>query len=108
MDLVIIQVFFLGVFGQFIRSIIGIRKQLVHASETGEDFQNWFDWKLFILSLLIGGIAGVIGYTALSLMELEIPSITIIAMGYAGTDLLEGILKPKANKLLEKGNQQNR
>lgn len=102
MDLTLIQVFFLGVFGQFIRAIIGIRKELVQAQETGDNVQDWFDWKLLSLSLLIGGIAGVIGFTVLSITEIEVPSVTIIAMGYAGADLLEGILKPGADKLLSK------
>ena len=83
--------FLWGVFGQFIRVIVGIKKQMEKASETGKRLDDWFDIKLVIVTLLVGGIAGFVGF--LFFGGADVAVITVIAIGYAGTDFIEGLLK---------------
>ena len=64
---------------------------------------QWFKWDKLITSLLIalvvGGVAGVLG--AIAYLEKPITPefmITLIAIGYAGTDFIEGFMKTRVPK----------
>ena len=88
----------LGAVGQGMRVIVGIKKQLDKASACGKKWEDWFETKQLLSSLIIaftvGGIAGVLG--AIELLGTEITKefmITLIAIGYAGTDFIEGFMK---------------
>jgi len=88
----------LGMIGQGIRVIVGLKKVNDQASDEGENFSTLFQSNKLALSLLIGFIAGtlaIIGVT--SSMEITKPSkeliVTIIGAGYAGTDFIEGFMK---------------
>jgi hypothetical protein len=88
----------LGMIGQGIRVIAGLKKVNDQASAVGMSFGTFFEGNKLALSLLIGFIAGtlaIIGVT--SSMESIKPSreliVTIIGAGYAGTDFIEGFIK---------------
>jgi len=90
----------LGAVGQGIRVIVGIKKHQDEASTSGKKWEEWFEMKQLLLSLIIaftiGGIAGVLG--AIGLLGTEITKesmITLIIIGYAGTDFIEGFMKTK-------------
>lgn len=82
----------LGMLGQGARSIVGMKKKY---DKEGKDCKDWFDWKLLITSLMIGGIAGSIG--AITMIDKEVIDkqtlITLFTIGYAGTDFIEGFIK---------------
>jgi hypothetical protein len=88
----------LGAVGQGIRVIVGIKKQLDEASTSGK--KDWFQGKQLLISLIIaltiGGIAGVLG--AIQFLGTQITKefmMTLIAIGYAGTDFIEGFMKKR-------------
>lgn len=90
----------LGAVGQGIRVIVGIKEHQDEASTSGKKWEDWFEMKQLLLSLIIalaiGGIAGVLG--AIGLLGTEITKesmITLITIGYAGTDFIEGFMKTK-------------
>jgi hypothetical protein len=83
----------LGVVGQGIREIVEINKKI-------NENKNWDNLKellpSYIIALIIGGIAGALGFLVLSYTEITKDYIiTFIAIGYAGTDFLEGLLLKK-------------
>ncbi|UNC91635.1 hypothetical protein [Candidatus Contubernalis alkaliaceticus] len=92
--------FLYGVLGQGIRALIGIKKQLEEANKSGKNFEDWFNLKLLLVSLIIGGIAGIIGLMLLD-KDLEILKLMIIATGYAGADFIEGLFNSLVKKLVE-------
>jgi hypothetical protein len=95
----------LGMIGQGIRVIAGLKKVNDKASAEGKSFGVLFSTSTLSLSLLIGFIAGalaIIGMTgtAEAVAVAKAPNgisrdliITIIGAGYAGTDFIEGFIK---------------
>ena len=88
----------LGMIGQGIRVVAGLKKVNDQASAEGKSFGSLFQSSTLALSLLIGFIAGalaIIGVTGS--LEVAKPSkeliVTIIGAGYAGTDFIEGFVK---------------
>ena len=82
----------LGIVGQGARAVVGIKKRYDKVSEGRED---WFDAKLLMISLMIGGIAGALG--AIALLDRRVIDrqtlLTLITIGYAGTDFIEGFMR---------------
>lgn len=91
---------FLGMIGQGIRVVAGLKKVNDQASAEGKSFSMLFQGSTLGLSLLIGFIAGtlaiigVTGGTTLGNPTKEL-IVTIIGAGYAGTDFIEGFIKKK-------------
>lgn len=92
----------LGMIGQGIRVVAGLKKVNDRALAEGKRFGLLFDSSTLALSLLIGFIAGalaIIGMTGGT--ETVNPAnaltkdiiVTIIGAGYAGTDFIEGFIK---------------
>ncbi|MEA4926360.1 MAG: hypothetical protein VB084_13775 [Syntrophomonadaceae bacterium] len=81
----------LGSAGQGIRIVVGLKKN----NDKG-DKGTTFDLKQFIIGLTIGSIAGILGAISLygELIDKQL-LITLIAIGYAGTDFIEGFMKKK-------------
>ncbi len=48
-----------GAAGQSARVIVGIKKELDAASKTGAKWDDWFDSRQLVVSLLLGGVAGI-------------------------------------------------
>jgi len=78
----------LGMVGQAIRSIMGIRKVL--------DSGGTFSWSILLFSLFIGFIAGILAmlgvygfYDTLTVSTM----LGVMASGYAGADFIEGFMK---------------
>lgn len=94
----------LGVVGQGIRVVAGLKKVNDRASAEGKNFGSLFDGSSLALSLLIGFIAGALAMismtgsaeTATSAISIEKDLVvTIIGAGYAGTDFIEGFVKKR-------------
>jgi hypothetical protein len=88
----------LGMIGQGIRVVAGLKKIHDQALAQGKDFNALFQGSSLGLSLLIGFIAGALAIIAVvDYPPTANPSkqliISIIGAGYAGTDFIEGFIK---------------
>ena len=88
----------LGMLGQGIRIIVGLKKLNDEASVQGTSFGSKFEGSRLGLSLLIGFIAG--GLAVIGFAEspgITNPSkeliVTLLGAGYAGTDFIEGFIQ---------------
>jgi hypothetical protein len=88
----------LGMIGQGIRVVVGLKKLNDQALEANQTFSEIFQGSVLAISLLIGFIAGALAMIGVSEIFVETkPSkeliLTLIAAGYAGTDFIEGFIK---------------
>lgn len=86
----------LGIVGQMVRVLVGLKK-LKDASETKADFDDQFDVKKLVLSLLYASIIGLVAGVLMAVDSLDkvwdrSTILAIIAAGYAGVDFIEGFL----------------
>ncbi len=87
----------LGMVGQGIRIIVGLKKVYDQSLREMKDFSQLFDSRLIMMSLLIGFVAGTLG--ALSMLDPATTKIskesllTFTGIGYAGADFIEGFVK---------------
>ena len=85
----------LGSAGQGIRVVVGLKKGNDKADK-GTKIKDWVDSKQLVISIIIGAVAGILG--AISLYGEVINKqllITLITIGYAGTDFIEGFMSKK-------------
>jgi len=90
----------LGLVGQGLRVIVGLKKMQDQASQTGTTVKDEFVTSTFFTSLLIGFVAGVLAMVSISSFKADFfeqntksTIMTLIAGGYAGTDFIEGFIK---------------
>jgi len=90
----------LGVFGQCLRAVIGLKKQAEEAAAEKKALKDVFSLSTLGISLFIGAVAGVAGYLGLEFASADGADFAkgstitgILAAGYAGTDFIEGFLK---------------
>ena len=103
----------LGIIGQGIRVIVGVKKMKDLQNENRANNTNIpggdFDSKRLWLSVFIGFIAGALG--GLFAVDLKTPLkdktvlATLIAIGYAGVDFIEGFMN-KLEPGKQKGNNE--
>jgi len=91
----------LGAVGQSVRIIVGLKKQHDEAVRKNEPFKKLFDknrlWTSLLIGFIVGAVAGVLGI--INIMGEEISKefiFTLIGIGYAGTDFIEGFIVKKA------------
>jgi hypothetical protein len=87
----------LGMCGQGIRVIAGLKKGYDKAADAGQNFKDHFDPKSLVVSLFIGFTAGVLGVLALwgKINPNNLQSETIMALlgaGYGGADFIEAFM----------------
>lgn len=87
----------LGMAGQVVRFIAGLRKS---ASASSKSISEVIDSKQMLLglliSLIVGGVAGVLASVNITSKHLDNSVIfALLAAGYAGTDLIEGFIIKK-------------
>lgn len=89
----------LGITGQLLRIIIGMKKLNEKAKEENQRTQDMIVTSKMVISILIGFLAGILAWLAASnaIMEKDFFSskqimMGIIAAGYSGTDFIEGIM----------------
>jgi hypothetical protein len=101
----------LGITGQGIRMIIGLKKQSEEATANATTLRETFDASRLSISLFIGFIAGILAMLGYAGFDKELSGsvdthkeilLGIIAAGYAGTDFIEGFISkylPKTNSI---------
>ena len=87
----------LGMTGQGIRVIAGIKKLHDETTHTRQNFRDNFDIQTLLVSLFIGFIAGVLAIVALwgKIDPNNLQSENVIALlgaGYAGADFIEAFM----------------
>lgn len=92
----------LGLVGQGVRVVVGLKKLNEEAKSRGSSFKEEFAASQLLVSLLIGFCAGILAMIAAIDMEQAKPEtittkiiMSIIAAGYAGTDFIEGFMRDK-------------
>ena len=93
---------FLGMIGQMIRVVIGVKKVQEKAVSENREFKEAFDMKRLVISMLIGATAGVLGIVSLYWGEQEVTkemALGLIAIGYSGTDFIEGLFRTKIQSM---------
>lgn len=88
----------MGVLGQSVRSIVGVKKLRDNAEQSDDQFAGQFSLSRLLTSLLAGFVAGVLTAFFMSdeQMKLVITKemlIGFMAAGYAGADIIEGFAK---------------
>jgi hypothetical protein len=90
----------LGIIGQSIRVIVGLKKTYSLSLQTGQKFASVFDGRQLLVSLFIGFISGALGIiTMINFKNNQTEIITkefvvgLVAIGYSGTDFIEGVIK---------------
>jgi hypothetical protein len=93
----------LGTVGQGMRVIVGLKKTYDRSVGERRAFSDNFSGATLLFSLLIGFVAGVLGTLSLpKLTAAEIRTdqvVTLIGIGYAGCDFIEGFIKRSAPEL---------
>jgi hypothetical protein len=88
---------FLGIVGQLIRVVAGLKKENDQASDAGETLASRFSTQQLVTSLLIsltiGGIAGVLAWIQVGGIHDTNGILALIGAGYAGTDFIEAFMK---------------
>jgi len=91
---------FLGVVGQLIRVVVGLKKEIDQAGSMGKMYKDNFNSKELLLSLAlamgVGAIAGVLSAIVTASPTSALTSnvmIGLMAAGYSGTDFIEGFMK---------------
>lgn len=99
----------LGITGQGIRIVIGLKKQNDEAQTTQTALRDLIDATRLRTSIFIGFVAGVLAMLGFAGFTEELSAATkplkeiimgVIAAGYAGTDFIEGFMTrnlPKSN-----------
>lgn len=95
----------LGVTGQGVRFAAGMKKRADEAASAQKSLSDVFKARALIVSLVIGAVAGVLGYLGLKYGSADgadfargATVVGVMAAGYAGTDFIEAF----ANKWIPK------
>jgi len=90
----------LGMVGQGIRVMVGLKKKYDESLRSNKKWKDIFDarqlWISILISFLIGSVAGILG--VINYIDQAITKeflFTLIGLGYAGTDFIEGFIKKK-------------
>ena len=87
----------LGMVGQGVRTIVGLKKLSEKTKQDGKSFGEDFKPSTLIVSLIIGFIAGVLGIVSLDMGDEGVVDkatiLTLLGIGYAGTDFIEGFIR---------------
>jgi len=90
----------LGIFGQSLRAVAGLKKQADEAAATNKKVSEVFDIRILGISLFIGAVAGLTGYLGMKYGSTDSADFSkgstilgIIAAGYAGADFIEAFAK---------------
>ena len=85
----------MGVVGQTLRVIVGIKKEFEAAKPLNLAAKDWFNGKELVITILLGAAAGVLA--AVSKFDLATPLskeilMAFVAAGYAGSDFISGFM----------------
>lgn len=96
----------LGIAGQGIRVMVGMKKLFDQSQQENKAFSELFSATFLLISIFIGFVAGLLATFAISDagFKMEInkeAALSLIGSGYAGTDFIEGFVSkyfPKSER----------
>lgn len=86
----------LGAIGQALRAAIGIKKEWEDPKNSGKRMKEWFDTKEFVISFILGAIAGILAALSEYASDVHLTKNLLfgfLAAGYAGADFIGGLMK---------------
>jgi hypothetical protein len=87
----------LGMLGQGIRAVAGLKKVKDEAEAKKLAFKEVFETSTLLISIFIGFVAGALATLGLDLSDDEVIDkstlLTLLAAGYPGTDFIEAFIK---------------
>lgn len=87
----------LGMVGQVIRVVVGLKKESDQAAAAGKTLKQNFNaqelWVSIAISVAVGAVAGIL--SALTSGDITAPKamLALVGAGYSGTDFIEGFMK---------------
>jgi len=98
----------IGMMGQILRVFIGVYKLINDDANKGKPFSELMDYRRLLVSLVLGFILGGLSSFLFSKDLARTDVLSIVAIGYSGTDGIEGILNTAmANKGVTKSTSTN-
>jgi hypothetical protein len=85
----------MGLVGQSIRAVVGLKKLKDESAATGQSFADAFEPSILLVSLLIGATAGALAAIPTVGGATNIPPealLGLVAAGYSGADFIEGAM----------------
>jgi len=86
----------MGLFGQGIRAVVGLKTMVDEANQKGVSQNELFDAARLLISLVIGFLAGIAATLALGFDKFDTIQMSLLlgiaAAGYSGTDFIEGFI----------------
>jgi hypothetical protein len=85
----------LGAAGQVARAAVGLKKEMdaAAAASPQKKWDEWFDARQLLVSVLFGAVAGVLASVAMMGAEIDKKFLLgCLAAGYAGSDFIEGFM----------------
>ena len=95
----LVLAFGLGISGQLIRVAVGFKK--MHDKNLAQGEKTKFDHKKFWTSIVLGAMAGLVTAIAKWKGDSQIDPefiFTLMAAGYAGSDIIEGLIENGVKK----------
>jgi len=87
----------LGMTGQGVRVIVGLKKVHEQAEKDKKQFGQVFSTSTLVISLIIGFVSGVLALISMAGTDSDLVDqsmmIAVLGAGYAGTDFIEGFMK---------------
>ena len=86
----------LGAAGQGARVIVGLKKEIVGARQSGTTVAQWFDGRELLISFVLGSVAGIVAAIWQYGPDVQITKNLLLgfaAAGYAGADFIGGLME---------------
>jgi hypothetical protein len=86
----------LGAAGQGARLVVGLKKEMAAAKAAGNRAGAWFDRHEFVVSFVLGAVAGVAAAVSQYEANVEVTRSLLLGFagaGYSGADFFGGLLK---------------
>ncbi|MFO0995741.1 MAG: hypothetical protein U1F33_03585 [Alphaproteobacteria bacterium] len=85
----------MGMIGQGLRAVVGLKKLREDAHQAGKSFKTEFSPSTLLISLLVGFIGGALASLMIVKSADQVSAEMLVGLmgaGYAGTDFIEGFL----------------
>lgn len=86
----------LGLAGQGVRAVIGIKKEIDDPKNANKTVNEWFDGKEMTISFILGAVAGILAALTQYASNVELTKNLLfgfVAAGYSGADFIGGFMQ---------------
>jgi len=90
----------LGVVGQLVRVVVGLKKESDQATATSQSLKQRFDARelgtSLAIAVVVGAVAGILSAIATADITAPKAMLALMGAGYSGTDFIEGFMRKAA------------